>query len=109
MQGPAERWKLPRRRRDGRELGCGRPDRRHVHRYVRWRRTCHPVTASANRWLAVRESTAAGAGPLIIGHRGASALCPENSLEAFRRAAADGADGVEFDVLRCATGEPVVF
>ena len=61
------------------------------------------MTASANQWLAGRT------GPLIIGHRGASALCPENSLEAFRRAAADGADGVELDVLRCATGEPVVF
>jgi len=47
--------------------------------------------------------------PLIIGHRGASAQAPENSLEAFRRAAADGADGVELDVLRCATGEVVVF
>jgi len=68
------------------------------------------VTASANRWLAGRDSNAAaGAGPLLIGHRGASALCPENSLEAFRRAAADGADGVELDVLRCASGEPVVF
>ena len=47
--------------------------------------------------------------PLVIGHRGASAVEPENSLEAFRRAAADGADGVELDVLRSATGEPVVF
>jgi glycerophosphoryl diester phosphodiesterase len=46
---------------------------------------------------------------LIIGHRGASALEPENSLEAFRRAEADGADGVELDVLRCATGEVIVF
>lgn len=50
-----------------------------------------------------------GAGPLVIGHRGASALAPENSLEAFQRAAADGADGVELDVLRCASGEPMVF
>jgi glycerophosphoryl diester phosphodiesterase len=47
--------------------------------------------------------------PRLIGHRGASARCPENSLEAFRRAASDGADGVELDVLRCATGEVVVF
>jgi glycerophosphoryl diester phosphodiesterase len=36
--------------------------------------------------------------PLIIGHRGASALAPENTLAAFRRAIADGADGIEFDV-----------
>jgi glycerophosphoryl diester phosphodiesterase len=51
----------------------------------------------------------AGAGPLVIGHRGASARAPENSVEAFARARADGADGVELDVLRCASGEVVVF
>src|SRR5579872_5014963 len=42
-----------------------------------------------------------GGRPLIIGHRGASARAPENSVEAFARARADGADGVELDVLRC--------
>lgn len=47
--------------------------------------------------------------PLVIGHRGASAHAPENSVEAFRLAAAQGADGVELDVLCCATGEVVVF
>jgi glycerophosphoryl diester phosphodiesterase len=46
---------------------------------------------------------------LVIGHRGASALQPENSLDAFTRAARDGADGIELDVLCCATGEVVVF
>ena len=50
-----------------------------------------------------------GAAPLVIGHRGASARAPENSVEAFARARADGADGVELDVLRCASGEVVVF
>jgi glycerophosphoryl diester phosphodiesterase len=47
--------------------------------------------------------------PLVIGHRGASAREPENSVAAFRRAAVDGADGVELDVLCCGTGEVVVF
>ena len=47
--------------------------------------------------------------PLVIGHRGSSALEPENSLAAFARAARDGADGVELDVLCCATGDVVVF
>ncbi len=47
--------------------------------------------------------------PLLIAHRGASAREPENSLRAFQRAGADGADGVELDVLCCATGEVVVF
>jgi glycerophosphoryl diester phosphodiesterase len=45
----------------------------------------------------------------VIGHRGASALEPENSVAAFARAARDGADGIELDVLCCATGEVLVF
>jgi glycerophosphoryl diester phosphodiesterase len=45
---------------------------------------------------------------LIIGHRGASALAPENTLIAFRRALDDGADGLEFDVHLAADGVPVV-
>ena len=47
--------------------------------------------------------------PLVVGHRGASARAPENSVEAFARARVDGADGVELDVLSCATDEVVVF
>jgi glycerophosphoryl diester phosphodiesterase len=50
-----------------------------------------------------------GEGPLILGHRGASALETENTTAAFGRARADGADGVELDVLLCATGEAIVF
>ncbi len=46
--------------------------------------------------------------PLVLGHRGASAEAPENTLAAFRLALAQGADGVELDVWRCATGEVVV-
>ena len=44
----------------------------------------------------------------ILGHRGASADFPENTLEAFQGAAAQGADGVELDVMRCRSGELVV-
>lgn len=47
--------------------------------------------------------------PLIIGHRGASALAPENTLAAFKRAIADGAEGLEFDVRLSRDGEAVVF
>jgi glycerophosphoryl diester phosphodiesterase len=50
-----------------------------------------------------------GGPPLVIAHRGSSAVEPENSLAAFGRAIADGADGVELDVLLCATGEVMVF
>jgi glycerophosphoryl diester phosphodiesterase len=46
--------------------------------------------------------------PLRIGHRGAAALAPENTLASFRAAVAAGVDLVEFDVLRLARGELVV-
>ncbi len=46
--------------------------------------------------------------PLIIGHRGASAVAPENTLAAFSRALADGADGLELDVHLARDGVPVV-
>ena len=47
--------------------------------------------------------------PLIIAHRGASAEAPENTLAAFERAIAGGADGIEFDVRRAKDGVPIVF
>jgi len=40
----------------------------------------------------------------ILAHRGAAQAAPENSLDAFRAAAAFGADGVELDVRRTADG-----
>lgn len=46
--------------------------------------------------------------PLIIGHRGASATAPENTLAAFARALADGAEGIEFDVRLARDNVPVV-
>jgi len=45
---------------------------------------------------------------LIIGHRGASALAPENTLASFKRALEDGAAGVELDVRLAGDGVPVV-
>ena len=42
--------------------------------------------------------------PLVFGHRGASAAAPENTVEAFSKARALGADGVELDVRRSADG-----
>jgi glycerophosphoryl diester phosphodiesterase len=44
----------------------------------------------------------------ILGHRGASRDHAENTLEAFAAAMEQGADGVELDVMRCASGELVV-
>ena len=46
--------------------------------------------------------------PLIIGHRGASAVAPENTLTAFKAAILAGADGIEFDVRLSGDGVPVV-
>jgi glycerophosphoryl diester phosphodiesterase len=46
--------------------------------------------------------------PLRIGHRGAAALAPENTLPSFRAARAAGVDLIEFDVLRLHGGELVV-
>lgn len=42
--------------------------------------------------------------PQVIGHRGASAAAPENTLPAFRLAFAQGADGIEIDVRWAAGG-----
>jgi len=46
--------------------------------------------------------------PLVLGHRGASAVAPENTVAAFARARELGADGVELDVRRSADGVLVV-
>ncbi|MGI8836406.1 MAG: glycerophosphodiester phosphodiesterase [Pyrinomonadaceae bacterium] len=46
--------------------------------------------------------------PLIIGHRGASAVAPEITLVAFSLALQDGADGIEFDVRLSRDRVPVV-
>jgi glycerophosphoryl diester phosphodiesterase len=47
--------------------------------------------------------------PLNIAHRGGAALWPENTLAAFERAIALGADGAELDVQLTRDGEVVVF
>jgi glycerophosphoryl diester phosphodiesterase len=46
--------------------------------------------------------------PPVIGHRGAAALAPENTLAALRAAAAAGARWVEFDVKLTGDGIPVL-
>lgn len=46
--------------------------------------------------------------PLIVAHRGASAVAPENTLAAFSEAVTVGAEGIEFDVRLAGDGVPVV-
>lgn len=46
---------------------------------------------------------------LNVGHRGGSALAPENTMHAFQAAKQAGVDGVEFDVMMTRDGKIVVF
>jgi glycerophosphoryl diester phosphodiesterase len=46
--------------------------------------------------------------PFVVAHRGASAVAPENTVAAFRRAVELGADAVELDVRATADGALVV-
>lgn len=48
------------------------------------------------------------ASPLIIGHRGASAHAPENTIAAFKLAVEHGADGIELDAKLSADGHIMV-
>jgi len=54
------------------------------------------------------ELRRAGRDPLRIGHRGAGAIAPENSLAAIEAAAAHRLDGVELDVARARDGSLVL-
>jgi glycerophosphoryl diester phosphodiesterase len=46
--------------------------------------------------------------PLVFAHRGGAALAPENTIAAFDRGLALGADGLELDVRLSRDGVPVV-
>jgi glycerophosphoryl diester phosphodiesterase len=46
--------------------------------------------------------------PLLIGHRGAAALAPENTLESIETAARHGVDAVEIDVFHGPDGKLVL-
>ena len=58
------------------------------------------MSSSSSEWWARR--------PLVIAHRGAARLAPENTLPAFRLAADQGADAVELDARLTSDGEVVV-
>lgn len=46
--------------------------------------------------------------PLVFGHRGASGYRPENTIEAFELAIAQGSDGVECDLVPTKDGELII-
>jgi glycerophosphoryl diester phosphodiesterase len=56
-------------------------------------------------WVAAVDLKAR---PLVIAHRGGRQWAPENTLAAFRKSVALGADGIELDIHRCKTGELIV-
>ncbi|NEN94083.1 MAG: hypothetical protein F6K50_00475 [Moorea sp. SIO3I7] len=53
-------------------------------------------------------NTLNGQDPIIIGHRGASGLLPEHTLEGFRLALEQGADFIETDYVMTKDGVPLV-
>jgi glycerophosphoryl diester phosphodiesterase len=97
------------------EPGGERPRRR------RWRRRLLIVlgifaAAYAALWIVrlsrdfvpVPERKFLAGAPLVIAHRGASALEVEHTITAYRRALTDGADVLELDVHRARDGAIVV-
>jgi len=65
------------------------------------------VVSAGGTLLSVEDLHAEGQ-VQIIAHRGASGAAPENTLAAFERAIADGADWIELDVQETADGVVVV-
>ncbi len=55
-----------------------------------------------------RQAYSALPRPTLFGHRGSRTSAPENTLAAFRIAAADGADAIELDVRPSKDGELMV-
>ncbi|HEX3052965.1 MAG TPA: glycerophosphodiester phosphodiesterase family protein [Aggregatilineaceae bacterium] len=62
-----------------------------------------------NSLPSIPVSLASNRHPIIVGHRGARGLAPENTLSAFQVAANLAIDGVEFDIQRTADGHLIVF
>jgi glycerophosphoryl diester phosphodiesterase len=58
--------------------------------------------------LAIGGQGGQDAGPLVVAHRGAWGLSPQNSLAAFEEAVQLGCDAIELDVRRTLDGRVVV-
>jgi glycerophosphoryl diester phosphodiesterase len=56
----------------------------------------------------VSERSFSQARPIVVAHRGAPLIEPENTIPSFEAAVAAGADAVEFDVRLSADGLPVI-
>lgn len=62
------------------------------------------ILASTSLSNATQPKTLRGGKPLVFAHRGASALRPEHTLEAYSRAIDDGADFIEPDLVMTRDG-----
>ena len=65
------------------------------------------VTLAAPAGAAPIEPT--GSDPLIIGHRGAAGVAPENTLPAIKAGSRSGAEFIEIDVQLSKDGVPFIF
>src|SRR5579884_2127898 len=70
-------------------------------------RIARQIGHGASRLFDLRSRRPANR-PLVIGHRGASAYAPENTMASFELGAQQGADMLECDVHLSADGVPVV-
>src|SRR6185369_17560544 len=75
------------------------------YQFIRELRTESPAERSARHELIAKRR----AGPIIIVHRGASSIAPENTLEAYAAAIDYGADGCEVDLRLTRDGVIVMF
>jgi glycerophosphoryl diester phosphodiesterase len=77
---------------------------------VPWPALCAWIPRRVNSWLdqLAREIPPSEFRFLRVGHRGARAHAPDNTLAGFRKAAELGADMVELDVQRTADGQLAV-
>jgi glycerophosphoryl diester phosphodiesterase len=66
------------------------------------------VAVTQQKPLLAKLTKEAAAASLVVGHRGASEKCPENTLASFREAVRVGAQIVEFDVYQTKDGAWVV-
>lgn len=77
---------------------------------VPWPALLEWMPARVNYWLdrLARDIAPSSYRFLRVGHRGAAAHAPDNTLAGFRKAAELGADMVEFDLQRTADGQTAV-
>lgn len=66
------------------------------------------MTAGAFAAIPLAHGRERGRPPVVIGHRGACALCPEHTLASYERAIADGADMIEPDLCMTKDGQFIV-